>query len=40
MISTTSTAGATSSKDGLQERYGLARDRVRRDVDDWLKMQP
>ena len=23
----------------IQERYGLQRDRVRRDVDDWLKMQ-
>jgi uncharacterized protein YjbJ (UPF0337 family) len=24
----------------IQQRYGLARDMVRKDVDDWLKSQP
>ena len=24
----------------IQERYGLARDKVRKDVDAWLKSQP
>ena len=24
----------------IQERYGIAKDQVRQDVDDWLKMLP
>jgi uncharacterized protein YjbJ (UPF0337 family) len=24
----------------IQQRYGLAKDLVRKDVDDWLRMQP
>jgi uncharacterized protein YjbJ (UPF0337 family) len=24
----------------IQQRYGLAKDQVRKDVDDWLKRQP
>jgi uncharacterized protein YjbJ (UPF0337 family) len=24
----------------IQQRYGIAKDRVRKDVDDWLKAQP
>jgi uncharacterized protein YjbJ (UPF0337 family) len=24
----------------IQQRYGLAKDQVRKDVDDWLKSQP
>jgi uncharacterized protein YjbJ (UPF0337 family) len=24
----------------IQQRYGLAKDKARRDVDDWLKQQP
>ena len=24
----------------IQQRYGLAKDRVRKDVDDWLDTQP
>ena len=27
-------------EDKIQQRYGLAKDRVRKDVDDWLDAQP
>jgi uncharacterized protein YjbJ (UPF0337 family) len=37
----TAIAGRRDQLEGkIQERYGLAKDMVRKDVDDWLKTQP
>jgi hypothetical protein len=34
-------SGKREQLEGLiQQRYGLAKDKVRKDVDDWLKSQP
>jgi uncharacterized protein YjbJ (UPF0337 family) len=34
-------SGRREQLEGLiQQRYGLAKDKVRKDVDDWLKSQP
>ena len=34
-------SGRREQLEGLiQQRYGLAKDQVRKDVDDWLKSQP
>ena len=39
-ISMLSTADASNWKERFQERYGIAKDQVRKDVDDWLKSMP
>lgn len=40
MILPRSMAAAINWKEAIQQRYGLAKDLVRKDVDDWLDAQP